>query len=156
MSKVLIHTQSRPSAFEPDDIAAVYPYDRILGRREDIRVWIAEGNNEADFPNDFLLLEITPANQAEEDEMFAGLQRAQSEVWTRPAVPGDPEYDPDQDPADNVVVLGPRRWQFGKQDRIPPNLANKLDRDKFVVFDYDKATLNSFFIDRDGLEVLIP
>lgn len=63
--------------------------------------------SDQDFTADDLVLgwsvEISGKTEAETNSLL--------EVFTRPAVPGEPEYEA-QDEPDRIVFLGPRRWYF--------------------------------------------
>ena len=149
MARILIRYTPNPAeGTVPDDFISAIEDTQVFGRNEDIRVWLSEGRNEADFPPDFSVLDIPGMP-------LSAAQRGISQQWRVKCNPGDACYDPERDEADNYEVLGPKRWQLGKQDRLPPALANKLDRDRYLVITYDKDIVNNYVIDRNLLDVLI-
>jgi len=118
----------------------------VFSENEDKRVWLANGNAEGDWEGLFEVIVITG--------MPVSIARRLYEDHIRAANLGDPEWN-SIDEADRIVTLGPHRWQLGKQDRLPPPLANKLGRDGFVEVPYDIPTLNNYIVDRQGLDVFI-
>ena len=120
------------------------------GGHEDIRVWIAQGNAEADFPDMFYMILIPGMPLVSAERLMS--------AWTRPAVLGEPEFD-NPDEADRYVTLGKYRWQLGVADKLPGRLKSRLRRDKIITIDpYGQTTIdaiNSYVTDRSGLDVLI-
>ena len=146
MAKYLVrHTANPGEMTDPGDVIVAVDDSHEFGTHEDIRVWTAAGNDEAAFPDFFSVIEIPGMP-------LAVAQRA-LEPWYRAATEADEEFL--YDAVDRYVYLGPRRWQLGKQDRLPPPLSNALDRDRFITLTYDVDTINSYMIDRAGLDVLI-
>ena len=132
------------------DPIAVYPDGFTAGSNEDIRVWVAQGNDEADFPDTFYMIDV-PGMSHETGLRLLG-------PWVRAAVPGDPEYEaPDE--ADRYVRLGRFRWQLGVADKLPGPIKTALRKDRFFVIEpYDQTAIdaiNSYVIDRAELDVLI-
>lgn len=132
------------------DPVAVYDDTETLGRKEDIRVWIAQGNSEASFPDQFYCIDIPGMPKATAARLL--------QKWWRPAVPGDPEFEAPDEP-DRIVILGPYRWQFGVADKLPGQLKTRIRRDKFLLLEpYDAAlitAINGYVTDRSNLDVLI-
>jgi len=132
------------------DPVATYDDSRTLGRKEDIRVWVAQGNDPRDFPDQFYVIDVPGMPIASAERII--------QQWRRPSVDGDPNWDaPDQ--PDRFEWLGPYRWQFGVADKLPAQIKNRLRRDRFIVLEpYDQTlidTINNYVIDRTGLDVLI-
>jgi len=131
------------------DPVSVVDDAHIFSAEEDKRRWLAEGGSDIEWDAlvpQFQLIIITgmPLNIA---------QRI-TQTYIRGAEPGDPEYNaPDE--SDRIVQLGPHRWRLGKQDRLPPNIANQLNKNGFIEVPYDVGTLNNYIVDRqvipDGL-----
>ena len=152
MAQIVVLAKSTGAAgtkSEGDPIAA-YPDGFTAGRFEDVRVWIAQGNAEADFPGQFYMIDI-PGMPLESAQRVLG-------PHIRPAVPGEPEYDA-PDPEDRYVAIGPYRWQFGVADKLPGQIKAQLRREHFLVLEpYDQTLIdgiNSYMVDRNGLDVLI-
>lgn len=56
----------------PGALIAVVPMEQPLGRREDIRVWVAQGRDPADFPRDYYVLEVTDLDPERVRSMLVG------------------------------------------------------------------------------------
>lgn len=140
----------KPGTKTEGDPVAAYPDEFTVGQKEDIRVWILQGNAENDFPDQFYMIDI-PGMPIETAQRILG-------PHVRPATVLDPEWS-DEDPAHRYIRLGPYRWQFGVADKLPGNIKARLRREKILVISpYDQATIdviNSYVIDRNGLDVLI-
>jgi len=128
------------------DPVTVVDDNHIFSKNEDKRVWLAEGNAAADWEGLFEVIVITG--------MPVEVGRRLYEDHIRAATIGDPEWN-NIDEADRIVTLGQHRWQLGKQDRLPPALANKLGRDGYLDITYDIPTLNNYIVDRQGVDVFI-
>jgi len=111
-----------------------------LGYYVDIREYEAQFGTTDGFPNDFYVIQITGLDKSLISRIF--------QPYMRPATALDPEWN--NDPIDRYVYLGPERWQMGKQDRLPANLRNQLNRDGFLEFADSPAVrdqINSYVID---------
>ena len=113
---------------------------------EDTRRWVAEGNDENDFPNLFYAIDIVGMSKPVAERL--------NQDWVRAAVDGDPEFE-NPDEADRFVFLGPNRWQFGVADKLPGQLKTRLRRDRFLDVPFDIDEINSYVTDRSGLDVWI-
>jgi len=147
---VLAKSTGKAGTKAEGDPVAAYPDGFTAGRYEDIRVWMLQGNAEADFPDQFYTLDI-PGMPLETAVRILG-------PLVRPAVEGDPEFEA-PDIEDRYVRLGPYRWQFGVADKLPGQIKARLRRDRFLVIEpYDQQlidTINAYILDRSGLDVLI-
>lgn len=120
---------------------AVVEDNQNHGYLVDIREYIARFGNTDGWPGEFYVIEITG--------LPASLARRVMQPYLRPATVLDPEWN--NDPIDRYVYLGPNRWQFGKQDRIPPNLRNQLNKDFFLQYDDSQQVrdqINAYMVDR--------
>lgn len=135
------------------DAVSVYPDSKVFAQFEDKRVWQAAedaGSAVGPWPANFYVIDIPGMPYESAKRLMQPYQRA--------ALPGDIEFlAPDIE--DRYVRLGPRRWQFGVNDRLPGPVRAALRRDEYMVIEpYDEstiATINNYIIDRTGLDVFI-
>ena len=129
------------------DPVGVYPDDHVFGGREDIRRWVELGNDENDWPGTFYVIDIPGMPVSVAQRIY--------DVWKRPAVPGEDEYDaPDEE--DRYVILGRHRWQLGVADKLPGNIRNRLRRLGYIEIEYNVTVINNYMNDRSELDTFIP
>jgi hypothetical protein len=65
MAKILIRTVDGGNAlrYMRGDAVIVRPDDHVWGRYESLEVWIAEGRDRAEWPDEFAVLELTGLNE---------------------------------------------------------------------------------------------
>lgn len=131
-----------PAGRTDGDPVSVVDDDHIWSENEDKRVWLANGHTSQSWPGLFEIISIPtmPLNIA---------QRINNQ-FIRGAIPGESAYLAPDLP-DRIVVLGPHRWQLGKQSRLPPPLANQLNQNGFIEIPYDIPTINNYMIDRQTI-----
>ena len=130
---------------EGDPVGA-FDDSHVFGEREDKTVWIANGNAAADWPGTFYVIDIPAMTRSVGERIY--------DVWKRPAVPGDLEFEA-PDAADRYVQLGRHRWQLGVADKLPGNIRQKLRRDGVISIPFDVPTINNYMKDRNNLDVFI-
>jgi hypothetical protein len=129
------------------DPVGVFEDSHVFGEREDKRVWLANGNPAGAWPGTFYVIDVTG--------MPVAVARRIYDKWKRAAVPGEPEFDA-QDQEDRFVILGRHRWQLGVADKLPGGARQALRRDGFLVFGYDIPTINGYMTDRSALDTFVP
>jgi len=123
------------------DPCGVFPDSHIFGEREDKTVWIANGNDEADWSNTFYVLDVPTVTLEDGRRMM--------QQHKRPAIPGDLEFLA-KDDADKFVILGRHRWNFDIDSLLPA--AARENMASIGKISITKSTLNRFTVDRSGLD----
>jgi len=125
MAEILIqwtgHTH-HPSAPKRGDIRSVGPNGNDWGTHCDLRLWTAAGNDAADFPDDYAIIQVQGIS-------VPNLMKSHRQA-VRDAVEGDPEYDPGGDNTDAVLVHR-YVWRVNISE-LTPAQRSTINTDRYV------------------------
>jgi len=123
------------------DPVGVFKDSHIFGEREDKSVWLANGNQESDWPGTFCIVDVAGVS----------LKKAQRimEIHKRQPNIFEPEFQ-FKDDADKFVRLGRHRWNFDIDGRLLPQEKDELEITGKIRI--TKQNLNSTTMDRSGLD----
>jgi hypothetical protein len=113
-----------PSAPKRGDIRYIGPNGNDWGTHCDLRLWLADGRDAADFPDDYAVVQVVGVSVPNLNKLYRqGL---------RDAVEGDPEYDADE-PANNIdaVVVHRYAWRMNFSELTPAQRAT-VTADRYV------------------------
>ena len=143
MAQFLLCAKALPLAKkELGDVISVVPTSHKFTINEDKRLWVSQGNAEADWPGLHWIVNVLnmPSKEAE---------RAR-ENNVRAATVLDPEFiAPDVE--DRIVELSPCRWKVV----LPPPMQDELESIGYIEIQYNQGLVNTLFIDKQAKDVFI-